>query len=100
MTMRTEELEQWAAVLRELRALFIRDPRTKPDLRAWENDSIALWRRIRSSYRVEVCDRMDEVAWHYLSDADLRVKDSEYAEMQRAEFEQWLLQAEKRLAGG
>ncbi|QSQ16653.1 hypothetical protein [Myxococcus landrumensis] len=96
MTTRNEVMAQWAAVLSELRALFTRDPRTKPELRAWVEDSISLSRRISSSG--EVCNKVEEVAWHYLADADIRVKCPEYAEVQRADFEGWLREEEARLA--
>ncbi|WP_338863785.1 hypothetical protein [Myxococcus stipitatus] len=93
------EMKQWAEVLRELRSLLTRDPRTKPDLKAWTSDANSLTRRIRS-FPAVISNLVDEVAWHYLADADIRVKDSEYAEMQRAEIEKWLHQSEQRLAGG
>ncbi|AGC44272.1 hypothetical protein MYSTI_02956 [Myxococcus stipitatus DSM 14675] len=97
-TTRDEVTEQWAAVLREMRALLARDPRTKPDLRVWTDDAISLSRRITQS--PEVSDKVDEVAWHSLADADIRVKDSEYAELQRTSFEEWLHEEEQRLAEG
>ncbi|MFY2560054.1 hypothetical protein ACN469_20765 [Corallococcus terminator] len=77
-----------------MRRLFDHDPTDKKSLKAWVDASIALYVRLRS---VPESFDVEEIVWHFLSDADIRVKDPEYAQAQRAAFESWLQDAEKTL---
>lgn len=89
---------EWTAVLRALRTLLTHDPRTKRHLDAWTTDANLLMRQIRTSPGIS--NALDEIVWHFLSDADIRVKDPVYGETQRAEFERWLKRAEHFSQGG
>ncbi len=89
---------EWNNVLRALRELLTNDPTTRQHLGSWTADANSLIRQIRSS--PEISNALDEVVWHFLSDADIRVKDPVYGETQRAEFERWLQQAERTLQAG
>lgn len=85
---------EWSAAVKEMRRLFDRDPTDKKSLKEWVDASIALCLRLRS---VPESANVEEIVWHFLFDADIRVKAPEYAQAQREVFESWLQEAEHAL---
>jgi hypothetical protein len=49
-------------------------------------------KRMRAS--PPISDAMAEEVWHFLSDADIRVRDSAYARRQRETIDRWLQDSE------
>ena len=78
-----------AAILRVLASAKLV---TKSDLAEVEDRSVALARYLGSA-AVPAFD-VPEFVWHFLSDPDIRYKDSRYAEAQLAELESLLEQWE------
>lgn len=78
-----ENLEVLKEIARRLRQLQRTSPTTKEGLDAWYSDSrsFAKWRESQPS-----AVDLPEQVWHYLHDADIRVKDSE----RRAEQDEML----------
>lgn len=64
-----------------LRVIAARDPRTKEELRAVERESMSL---AFHTQRSSLCNEVPEIVWHFLSDADIRFKDVDYARVQTA----------------
>jgi hypothetical protein len=62
----------------ELSRLSSEQPQTLEDLGQLERESTALLLRLRDSSGFDV----PELVWHFLSDADVRFKDSRYASAQ------------------
>ncbi|WP_141325300.1 hypothetical protein [Myxococcus sp. AB025B] len=85
---------EWVSALRTMRRLFEHEPTDKKSLGPWEDEAIALMKRLRS---VQDSFDLEEIVWHYLIDADIRVKDEGYARVQRKGFESWLKDAERDL---
>ncbi|AKF87040.1 hypothetical protein MFUL124B02_36665 [Myxococcus fulvus 124B02] len=80
--------------MQTMRSLFEREPTDKKSLRPWVDEAIALMRRLRT---VQASFDLEEIVWHYLIDADIRVKDADYSQAQREVFESWLRDAEHAL---
>ncbi|MCP3059748.1 hypothetical protein LXT21_13260 [Myxococcus sp. K38C18041901] len=85
---------EWVSALRTMRRLFEHEPTDRKSLEPWEDEAIALMRRLRS---IQASFDLEEIVWHYLIDADIRVKDADYRQAQREVFESWLLDAERAL---
>ncbi|NTX34029.1 hypothetical protein FJV41_46355 [Myxococcus llanfairpwllgwyngyllgogerychwyrndrobwllllantysiliogogogochensis] len=85
---------EWSAAVKEMRRLFDHDPTDKKSLKEWVDASIALCLRLRT---VPESSDVEEIVWHFLFDADIRVKAPEYAQAQREAFESWLQDAERAL---
>lgn len=85
---------EWVSAVRTMRQLFEREPADKRSLDPWVDEAIALMRRLRS---VQASFDLEEIVWHYLIDADIRVKDADYRQAQREVFESWLRDAERAL---
>ena len=64
-----------------LRLLAAREPHTNDDLRALERECMSL---ALNTQRSSLCNRVPEIVWHFLSDADIRFRDVEYARVQTA----------------
>ena len=77
-----------AAALRSLRA---RAPRDALELERWNREAVEVLRAWGGT--------LDEVAIHYLNDADVRWKDAAYRKAQEAEFDAWLARIEAQPAG-
>lgn len=79
-----------AEVIAAVSSLAARRPKSREEMSSLERESVALALHIQK--RTALHD-VPEVVWHFLSDVDIRFKDSEYAEMQLAELrkvlEQW-----------
>ncbi|MFO1493271.1 MAG: hypothetical protein U1F26_01250 [Lysobacterales bacterium] len=60
-----------------------------------QSQCLALVRHLQGS---PLCAEVDEYVWHYLSDADIRFKDSEYAHKQRTELRALLTDWRRELA--
>ena len=69
-----------AALGVELRSLLARTPSSEQDLLRLEAELFVLGERISASSM-----GVPEFVWHFLSDADIRFKDSAYSQMQNAE---------------
>ncbi|WP_426735864.1 hypothetical protein [Myxococcus faecalis] len=87
-------LGEWRAALRTMRDLLARDPTDKESLKEWQKEAMALLLRLDT---IPESNDMEEIAWHFLDDADIRVKDEGYARVQREGFESWLKDAERAL---
>ena len=85
---------EWRAVLVTMRGLLARDPTDKKSLKVWQKEACALIQRLDD---VPESNDMEEFVWHYLSDADIRVADEGYAQIQREGFESWLREMEAAL---
>jgi hypothetical protein len=72
------------AVVGAIRALAARVPRSRDEMKALEAESVALALHIQK--HTSLFD-VPEAVWHFLSDADIRFKDSRYAEAQLAGFD-------------
>jgi hypothetical protein len=66
-------------LLRVLRTLAARDPRTQEELTQLEAESFVLGERIQKS---ALCNETPEIVWHFLADADIRFRDAEYKRSQ------------------
>lgn len=71
---------------KELCQLVERPVTNKVELAAWEDDSWNLQDRIRKD--AELADVVPHAVWHYLADADIRLKDPRYREMQDKEIKE------------
>jgi hypothetical protein len=74
-------------VVTAIRALAARVPRSRDEMEALEQESVALALHLQK--HTSLSD-VPEAVWHFLSDADIRFKDSRYAEQQRAGLEESL----------
>src|SRR3954464_10093137 len=70
-----------------LRSLAARAPKSHEELSALEKESVALAVHIQK--RTTLHD-VPEAVWHFLSDADIRFKDAEYARVQLAQMSEVL----------
>ena len=61
---------------RQLRALAETSPLSRSDLAAWHKRSCNLELSLRQN--AQLCDSLPHFVWHYLADADIRVKDAIY----------------------
>jgi hypothetical protein len=72
-------------------------PTTRAELMGLERDSDALALHIKNS---QVLGEVPEIVWHFLSDADVRFKSSEYGQAQVADLATALAAMEQQgLAG-
>ncbi len=92
----TEPLE-WKVLLRELRALVEREPRTREALLQLEAESVFFSERLGKS---AMCEVTPHFVWHFLSDADIRFKDSDYRRRQCHELLEWVTQMEREHCTG
>jgi hypothetical protein len=76
--------DQVASVIRSLAG---RRPRSREELSALEKESLELALHIQK--RTSLHD-VPESIWHFLSDADVRFKDAEYARVQLAQLSEAL----------
>ncbi len=76
-----------AELLRVLRTLAARDPRTQEELTRLEAESFVLGERIQKS---ALCNDTPEIVSHFLSDADVRFKDPEYSRLQCKKLTEWV----------
>jgi hypothetical protein len=81
--------------LRRLRALARRPVRTPEELANWQAsaDELLAWVRTPPA---QVADALPHFVWHYLSDADARLRDAKYREAQEKELEAVLRPLTKR----
>lgn len=63
-------------------------PVTREQLRDWELEAISLMKRI--GMHPALSDRTPEIVWHYLIDADIRMKDPRCREMQEQQIDAYL----------
>lgn len=70
--------------LRELRRLAEREPSSPEALAHWYEDVKALTLGVLAER--DVADRLPHVVWHYLQDADVRLRDPRDGEQQRRAF--------------
>ena len=84
-----------ADAITELRRLADWKPRDKGDLSAWETASIALGREL-----ARAVPDLPHVVWHYLHDADIRLKDPLYGAVQERRFLEELEAIEREARGG
>ena len=74
--------------------LAARRPQSRDEMSTLERESVALALHIQ---RRTTLHDVPEAVWHFLSDVDVRFKDSKYAEMQVAQItkvlDQWAAQA-------
>lgn len=79
-----------AEVIAAVRDLAERRPKSRDEMSSLERESVALALHIQK--RTTLHD-VPEAVWHFLSDVDVRFKDSNYAEMQVAQIakvlDQW-----------
>jgi hypothetical protein len=64
-----------------LEALCRTEPLDRADLPSWYERAHSLGETIRAD--AGLCGAVPEHVWHYLSDADIRLKDKDYAKVQR-----------------
>lgn len=76
----TSELVDLGRVLRALAEMPVT---TGEQLVAWDQKAWALQERLKAN--PDLADAVPHHLWHYLSDADIRLKDPRYREMQQAE---------------
>jgi len=48
---------------------------------------------------VDLCNKTPEIVWHYLSDADIRLKEVLYAQAQRESLAEWIATIRSSSAG-
>lgn len=72
--MTTTDLAAVSDYLARLDALLLRDVRTALELGAWEREAIEMWLVIRD-FPLATAE-IPESLWHFLSDADVRFKES------------------------
>jgi hypothetical protein len=68
-----------AEVAGAVRALASRVPKSREELSALESDCVELARHIQNGTKLH---DVPHLVWHFLSDADVRFKDPEYARLQ------------------
>ena len=85
-----------ADLVAHLRVIATRGPRTREELRALERECVSLAFHVQRS---AVCGAVPEIVWHFLSDADIRYKDPEYARSQIASLISALALMEQQCAG-
>lgn len=66
------------AVGAQLRDLFEHPPADRDSLEAWTEKAV----RISEQWSPAICDQLPHEVWHWISDADIRRKDAEYARAQ------------------
>ena len=78
-------------VISALRLLSMREPATREELSTLQADCISLMLQLQST--PSLGHNMPEAVWHFLADADIRFKDSIYAQQQlsglRAALAKW-----------
>jgi len=83
-----------AEVIAAVRQLAARSPQSRDEMLSLERESMALALHIQK--RTTLHD-VPEAVWHFLADADVRFKDTSYAEMRVAEIakvlDEWASQA-------
>jgi hypothetical protein len=82
-----------AELIAHLRVIAAREPRTKEELRALERECVSL---AFHTQRSSLSSGVPEVVWHFLSDADIRFKDPEYAQVQTASLVSALAKMEQQ----
>jgi transcriptional regulator len=78
----TEVPTSRSEVAAAIRSLAERLPRSREELSALERDSVELAIHIQKGTTLH---DVPETIWHFLSDADVRFKDPEYARLQLAQ---------------
>jgi hypothetical protein len=66
-----------------LEALLRDEPADRTQLSSWYERAHSISEKIRSD--AGLCKDVPEIVWHYLSDADIRLRDERYAKAQRVE---------------
>lgn len=79
---RADELQAIGFALGALSNLHVQ---SKGELEEWYSQAQELWEKIKSNS--DISNVMPHVVWHYLSDADIRLKDKRYADLQCEEIE-------------
>lgn len=69
---------------KDLRDLLARPVRNEQDLKAWYAAARLVQERIRSVPKL--ANEIPESVWHFLIDADTRLKDSRYKELQKQQI--------------
>jgi len=72
----------------ELEALAESEPGDRVQLSLWYERAQALCNEIRAN--ADLCNKTPEIVWHYLSDADIRLKEALYAQAQRESLADWI----------
>ncbi|MGC4114512.1 MAG: hypothetical protein QM765_07850 [Myxococcales bacterium] len=75
-----------------LRDLFDHAPSDRDSLEAWTDKAI----RLSEQWSPAICDHIPHAVWHWISDADIRLKDAEYARAQN----EWMKQVIAWLESG
>ena len=70
-------------LIKKLHDIASRSPKTKEEMQLVEAECIELMQQIKNLNLGNTCP--DEV-WHYLTDADIRFKDPEYAKYQLIKY--------------
>jgi hypothetical protein len=83
-------------VITRLRELAKQSPSSREGLKLLVDDSVTLGLAIRDQYRGH---DVPETVWHFLSDADIRFKESQYRVIQLRELEEILRTWESGRAG-
>jgi hypothetical protein len=78
-------------LLRDLQRLDALPLSTAADVEAWYRAARDVVERLRANPEMEV----PELVWHYLSDADIRSRDDEYAQAQRERLRVVMRELEK-----
>ena len=81
----------------ELEALAESEPVDRAQLSLWHERAHALGDQIRAN--VDLCNKTPEIVWHYLSDADIRLKEVLYAQAQRESLAEWIATIRSSSAG-
>lgn len=68
----------------KLQSLIERGPDDKAGLDEWYKDAMDVWRFIQRNEGLS--NEMPAIVWHFLSDADIRLKDEEYRREQIGEI--------------
>ena len=69
-------------LIRDISRLMSQEPVNKPQLKQWYVEAKHVQQMICSE--PELANVVPEIVWHYLIDADIRLKDLDYAAEQRA----------------
>lgn len=103
VSLASERTAQSAAASRErriltrlasvLRALRESEPQSKPDLASWQQRS-----QRAAALLTLAGGAAPHWLWHYLADADIRLKDADYAAIQRERLMDWLRSVEGHAA--
>ncbi len=64
------------------------EPTERAQLHSWYERAHLVSEHIQTN--PELCSVVPELVWHYLSDADIRLKDKRYAKVQREALAEWI----------